>query len=207
MAHEAKDRDRAIGARAGRTVEEVIASIDSSGWAVDPDAHGMTAMEYARGEAELLMSSFQERAGGVNRCFHWPGLTRFGDNWIVSVNNDTVYSATVVDAREGSTVELPEMGDRFVSLHIQDFNHTCLDYSWRSGTHRYAADEVDTDYVLIGLRIATTGTDEDEDFIVNSLQPRTNIVAASAIPFEAAARPRRHETCPRGTPPAVPADV
>ena len=73
MAHEAKDHDRAIGARDGRTAEEVIASIDSSGWAVDPVAHGMTAMEYARGEAEQLMSSFQERANGVNRFFHWPG--------------------------------------------------------------------------------------------------------------------------------------
>ena len=100
------------------------------------------------------------------------------------MNNDTVYSAAVVDAREGFTVELPEMGDRFVSLHIQDFNHTCVDYSWSSGAHRYAADEVDTDYELVGLRIATTGTDEDEAFIVTSLQPRTNTVAASAIPFE-----------------------
>jgi hypothetical protein len=144
----------------------------------------MTAMEYARGEAELLMSKFQERAGGVNRFFHFPGLTRFGDNWIVSVNHDTVYSAAVVDAREGFTVDLPEMGDRFVSLHIQDFNHTFVDYSWTAGLHEYDAGDVDTDYVLIGLRIATTGTDEDEAFIVTSLQPRTNIVAASAIPSE-----------------------
>jgi hypothetical protein len=184
VAHEAKDRDRVIGARDGRSAEEVIASIDSSGWAVDPVAHGMTAMAYQRGEAELLMSAFQQRAGGVNRFFHFPGLTRFGDTWVVSVNNDTVYSVAVVDAREGFTVEVPEMGERFVSLHIQDFNHTFVDYSWRSGTHRYAAGEVDTDHVLVGLRIATTGTDEDEAFIRTSLQPRAGIVAASAIPFE-----------------------
>ncbi len=59
-----------------------------------------------------------------------------------------------------------------------------MDYSWRSGTHRCAADEVDTDYVLIGLRIATTGTDEDETLIRDALQPQARIVAASAIPFE-----------------------
>jgi len=144
----------------------------------------MTAMEYARGEAEKLASSFQQRAGGVNRFLHFPGLTRFGDTWIVSVNNDTVYSMAVVDAREGFTVEVPEVGERFVSLHIQDFNHTLVDYSWRSGAHRYAADEVDTDYVLVGLRIATPGTAEDEEFIRESLQPQAVIMAASAIPFE-----------------------
>jgi hypothetical protein len=184
MRHEAKDRDREIGARDGRTAEEVIASIDSSEWAVDPVAHGLTAMEYARGEAEMLASAFQQRAGGVNRFFHFPGLTRFGDTWIVSVNNDTVYSMAVVDAREGFTVEVPEVGERFVSLHIQDFNHTLVDYSWRSGTHRYDGGDVDTDYVLVGLRIATPGTAEDEEFIRESLQPQAVIAAASAIPFE-----------------------
>jgi hypothetical protein len=130
------------------------------------------------------LAAFQQRAGGVNRLFHFPGLTRFGDNWVVSVNNDTVYSVAVVDAREGFTVEVPEMGERFVSLHVQDFNHTFVDYSWSSGTHCYAAGEVDTDYVLAGLRIATTGTEEDEAVIRGSLQPQAAIVAASAIPFE-----------------------
>ncbi len=189
MTHEAKDRDRAIGARDGRTAEEVIASIDSSGWAVDPVAHGMTAMEYQRGEAELLMSAFQRRAGGVNTFFHFPGLTRFGDNWVVSVNNDTVYSVAVIDARAGFAIEVPDMGDRFVSLHIQDFNHTFVDYSWSSGSHRYAAGDVDTDYVLAGFRIATTGAAEDEAFIRETLQPMTTIAAASAIPFEPHADP------------------
>lgn len=189
MAHEAKNHDRAIGARDGRTADEVIASIDSSGWAVDPVAHGMTAMEYQRGEAELLMSAFQQRAGGVNTFFHFPGLTRFGDNWVVSVNNDTVYSVAVIDTRAGFSIEVPDMGDRFVSLHIQDFNHTFVDYSWSSGTHRYAAGDVDTDYVLAGFRIATTGTAEDEAFICESLQPNTTIAAASAIPFEPHADP------------------
>lgn len=141
-------------------------------------------MDYERGEAELLMSAFQQRAGGVNQLFHFPGLTRFGDNWVVSVNNDTVYSVAVVDARAGFSVEVPDMGERFVSLHIQDFNHTFVDYSWTSGTHRYDAGDVDTDYVLAGLRIATTGTDEDEAFIRESLQPQAAILAASAIPFE-----------------------
>lgn len=163
MTHEAKDHDRAIGARDGRTADEVIASIDSSGWAVDPVAHGMTAMEYERGEAEMLMSAFQQRAGGVNTFFHFPGLTRFGDQWVVSVNNDTVYSVAVIDTRAGFSIEVPDMGDRFVSLHIQDFNHTFVDYSWTSGTHRYAAGDVDTDYVLAGFRIATTGTAEDAE--------------------------------------------
>ena len=60
----AKERDRAIGVGDGRSPDEVIAAIDSSGWAVDPVRHGMTAMEYQYGEAELLFSDMQRRAGG-----------------------------------------------------------------------------------------------------------------------------------------------
>ena len=189
MAHAAKDRDRAIGARDARSADEVIGSIESSRWDVDPVAHGMTAMEYQRGEAELLMSAFQHRAGGVNRFFHFPGLTRFGDNWVVSVNNDTVYSVVIVDAREGFTITVPEVGDRFVSLHIQDFNHTFVDYTWSSGEHRYSAGEVDTDYVIAGLRIATSGSDADQAYVRNTLQPQARIQAASSIPFEPQADP------------------
>ena len=40
---EALERDRAIGRKDGRSPDEVIAAIDSSGWAVDPVQHGMTA--------------------------------------------------------------------------------------------------------------------------------------------------------------------
>jgi hypothetical protein len=189
MTHLAKDQDRLAGASDGRTADEVIASIDSSRWVVDPVAVGLTAMEYERGEAELLFSTFQQRAGGVNRWFHFPGLSKFGDNWVVSVNNDTVYSAAVVDAREGFSIEVPNADDRFVSLHIQDFNHTFVDYSWTPGAHHYDAGSVDTDYVLVGLRIATTGSDADQATIRDSLQPQATVVAGSAIPFEAVRDP------------------
>jgi hypothetical protein len=67
----------------------VLSSIDSTGWDVDPVAHGMPAMEYQRGEAELLMSAFQHRAGGIDRFFHFPGLTRFGDNWLPDASTHT----------------------------------------------------------------------------------------------------------------------
>ena len=75
----AKERDRTIGKKDGRSAEEVIASIDSSGWAVNPLDHGMTAMDYERAEAELLFGKLAERAGGVNTFYHFQGLTKADD--------------------------------------------------------------------------------------------------------------------------------
>ena len=187
----ALDRDRAIGRKDGRSPEEVIAAIDSSGWAVDPVKYGMTAMEYQHGEAELLMGTMQQRAGGVNTFNHFPGVARFGDTWVVSPNNDTIYSAACVDARQGFQVTVPDTGERFISLQVQDFNHTFVDYRWDSGTHRYDADMIDTDYVLVALRIATTGTEEDQAYVRESLQPAASITALSAIPLEPKIDPAR----------------
>jgi hypothetical protein len=158
----AKERDRAIGREDGRTADEVIAAIDFSGWAVNPLDYGMSAMDYERAEAELLFGNFAKRAGGVNTFFHFPGLTRADDRWVVSVNNDTIYSVATVDAREGFTVSVPDVGQRFLSIHIQDFNHTIVDYTWSSGTHHYPADAIDTDYVLVGIRTATDCSEEDQ---------------------------------------------
>jgi hypothetical protein len=180
----AKERDREIGRKDGRTAEEVIAAIDSSGWAVNPLDFGMTAMDYERAEAELLFDNFAKRAGGVNKFFHFPGLTKANDRWVVSVNNDTIYSVATVDARKGFSVTVPDAGDRFLSIHIQDFNHTIVDYTWSSGTHHYPADAVDTDYVLVGIRTATDGSESDQAFVREQLQPNFKIEAGSAIPFE-----------------------
>ncbi len=87
----ARERDRAIGRQDGRTPEEVIAAIDSSGWAVNPLDYGISAMDYERAEAELLFGNFMQRAGGVNTFFHFQGLPntygtvrydiRAVDNW------------------------------------------------------------------------------------------------------------------------------
>ncbi len=166
-----------------RTAEEVIAGIDSSGWAVDPMDYGMTAMEFQRKEADLIFMDMLSRAG-LNEFVHFDGLSKAADKWVVTPNADTVYSVAVIDAREGFLVELPDVGERFISLHVQDYNHTFVDYTWDSGLHEYAGEDVDTDYVIIGVRVGTDASQEDLDYIDNVLQPAMVITANSAVPFE-----------------------
>ena len=139
-----------------------IPDIDTSKWAVDPRKYGMSPREYIQSECNAVFNNFYERAGGINKFFHFKGLTQPADHWVVSPNNDTIYSVATVDAREGFTVTVPDVGQRFLSIHIQDFNHTIVDYTWSSGTHHYPADAIDTDYVLVGIRTATDGSEEDQ---------------------------------------------
>ncbi|MEY8100025.1 DUF1254 domain-containing protein, partial [Falsihalocynthiibacter sp. S25ZX9] len=47
----------------------------------------------------------------MNEFFNFQGLTKAAYHWVVSPNLDTVYSIAVVNAKDGFTLELPEVGD------------------------------------------------------------------------------------------------
>ena len=184
LANSALERDRAIGAKDGRTPQQVIDSIDSSNWKVDPTQYGMTAMEYQMATAELMYQTQIERAGGINQWNHFPALAKAADHWVVSPNIDAMFSTAVVDARKGFTVTLPDVGERFMSLHVQDQYHTIVDYTWSAGKHSYKAEDIDTDYVLVAIRIGGDGTEADQQFIRENIQAKATIESNSAIPFK-----------------------
>jgi len=136
-ANSALERDRAIGREDGRTPQQVIDSIDSSNWKVDPTKYGMTAMKYQMAIGEKFFQTQIQRAGGVNKWNHFPALAKAADRWVVSPNIDTMFSMAIVDAREGFTIMLPGVGERFMSLHVNDQYHTAVDYTWSTGKHTY----------------------------------------------------------------------
>ena len=46
------------------------------------------------------------------------------------------------------------------------------------------AEDIDTDYVIVGIRMATSATPDDVAHVVNDLQPQYKITANSNIPFK-----------------------
>lgn len=167
---------------AAPSTAQVIEDIDSSSWAVDPMDYGMSAMEYQQKEADLFALNMLNRAD-VNEFIHFPGLSKAADNWVVTPNLDTVYSLAIIDTREGFSIEVPEMGERFVSLHIQDYNHTFVEYTWEPGVYEYQAGDIETDYVFVGIRTGTDATAEDIVYIRDVLQPQMKIGSNSAVPY------------------------
>ena len=164
-------------------IQAEIPDINSSHWKINPLDYGMTAIQYEQAEAAIFAGKMQARSS-INHFYHFPGLSKAADTWVVTPNNDTIYSIAVVDARKGFSVILPKVGDRFISLQVQDLYHTCVDYSWTAGTHTYNPDQLDTDYVFIAVRVGTTATDEDIEYIKKELQPKMIIKSNSNIPFK-----------------------
>lgn len=155
-----------------------LPEIDSSGWATDPTKFGMTAGEYINAESRAFMADFISRSG-MNTFFHFPGLSAAADTWVVSPNNDTVYSMAIVNARNGLTLELPDVGDRFLSAQIVNEDHMAPFYVYGGGTHTFKAEDIGTDYVAVGVRMGTDGTAEDIAHVTRDLQPQYAIEGAA----------------------------
>lgn len=71
----AKERDRAIGKKDGRTDEEVIEAFDSSSLAVNPIDFGMTDMDYGSihisGQRHFVTQSVSS-SGGIGIAIPYP---------------------------------------------------------------------------------------------------------------------------------------
>ena len=155
-----------------------IPDVDSSDWATDPRDYGMSAPEFIIAESRAFFADFIGRVG-LNKFFHFPGLATAEDRFVVSPNNDTVYSVGIVNVTQGFTLELPEMGDRFVSIHIVDENHMSPFYLYGGGVYAFSPDQFATDYVAIGVRTATDASESDLELVRDSLQPQYRISGAA----------------------------
>jgi hypothetical protein len=163
---------------AGQAQAEIPDTIDSSNWAVDPTDFGMTAKDYIQAESRAFFADFLGRSG-LNTFFHFTGLSTAADTWVVSPNNDTIYSIATVNATNGFTVEIPEVGDRFVSVQIITENHMTPFYYYDGGARTFSADDFDTDFVAVGVRMGTDGTAEDVAYVTEVLQPQYKITGAA----------------------------
>jgi hypothetical protein len=155
-----------------------IDEIDSTNWSADPVGYGMTAKEFIQAESRAFLGDFIDRVG-INHWFHFQGLSDKDDTFVVSPNNDTIYSVASVNVSEGFELVMPDVGtDRFLSIHIVDENHVSPFYLFGGGKYSFTADQFESDFVGLGIRMGTDGTPEDVKYVVETLQPQYQIIGA-----------------------------
>ena len=165
-----------------------IEPIDSSGWAVNPVDHGMTAEEFIRAESLHFMKGMAGREG-INNFYHFTSLAKAEDKWVVSPNNDVIYSMGIVDASKGFTLTLPDTGDRFITGQIVTEEHMSH-HLVGGGVYKFTGEEFNGSHVAIGVRVGTDATAEDVALIVDKLQPQMKVDSKSAgevSPYDEAA--------------------
>ncbi len=142
----------------------------------------VTRETYCRAESDRTFHNATQLAGGVNRFFHFRGVTPLDRQTVVRMTRDTLYSPAVVDTSKGATITVPPMPDgRYCSVLLIDNDHYCPGVIYEAGTHPLPSD---TKYLGVLVRIQLLRpTDPADVALVNALQDQFVIDAGSADPF------------------------
>ncbi|MCK5835018.1 MAG: DUF1214 domain-containing protein [Lentisphaeria bacterium] len=151
-------------------------------WPVKFSDYGFTPETYVQAESNTFMQNFIDRSG-VNKFFHFKTLSKSEDHWVVSPNNDVLYSLGVVDATDDFTLIIPEIkgDDRLVSIQMIDGNHFSPKHFYGSGNYDFPKGTFNTPHVVIGVRVEVDGTDpQDINYIANEVQDHYKIIAKAS---------------------------
>jgi len=110
------------------------------------------------------------KLGGANKLAHLP-VTAFdlSNQTVVRMNQDTIYSAAVVDVSKGATITLPETDGRYLSVMIVQNDHYVNDVFIGAGTYEIKSD-TDSDFVQVNVRTGINLTDPADAEKVVALQ-------------------------------------
>ncbi len=139
---------------------------------------------FARAETDRMFAAFQAQAGGVNQWLHYRAPTPVDKQTVIRMNRDTLYSAAVVDLSEGATLDLPEVGRRYMSVMVVNENHYIIEVFHEPGSHDLTIEKAGTPYVLIAARVLVDPNDPADIARVNALQDQLGLKAAQARPFQ-----------------------
>ena len=139
---------------------------------------------FVRAETDRMFADLQRDAGGINRFSHNREPADVERQTVIRLNRDTLYSFAVVDVRGGATLTVPPHGDRYVSVMIVDQDHHVVRIEHDAGVHHLGADEFESPYVFVAVRILVDPNDRDDLAEVVALQDGLELTAASNVPFE-----------------------
>lgn len=143
----------------------------------------VTVENFVRAESDRMFAAIGSDTGGINGWKHYRDPSPLDHQNVIRLNRDTLYSASIVDAREGFTLTLPDTSGRYMSAMIINQDHYIPAVWHGAGEHSLTRAEAGSDYVLIGIRTLVDPADPDDIATVNALQDQITLRASSAIPF------------------------
>jgi len=118
----------------------------------------------------------------INTFFHFPvGKFDLNNQTVVRMNQDTTYSAAIVNASKGASITLPESNGRYMSVMVVQNDHYINQVFTTPGTHEIKVD-AGFDFVFVGIRTRVNANDLKDIAEVKALQKAIIISAKATEP-------------------------
>ncbi|PSB22795.1 carboxylesterase [filamentous cyanobacterium CCP2] len=144
----------------------------------------VTEENFVRAETDMYFST-RARDPGIGKLHHEFEVMPIENQAVIRANRDTLYSAGVFDLEAGPvTVTLPDSGKRFMSLQVIDEDHYIVTTVYAPGTFTFSKGDIETRYILLGIRTFVDPSDSADIEKVHALQDAIKIEQQSPGSFE-----------------------
>jgi hypothetical protein len=112
-------------------------------------AKPVTVENFVRAESDAMIRANMKMGGlTVGKLTHSRQPTTPGKDTVIRSNQDTLYSAVVLDLSKPVTLTLPEIGGRYMSAHVINQDH----YSFvetKPGDYRLTEESVGSRFAIV----------------------------------------------------------
>jgi len=148
-------------------------------------AEAVNVKNFVRAESDHMIRANMAAFGvDFGKFTHVREPTTPDNQPVIRMNQDTLYSATVLDLLAPVEITLPEVDGRYMSMHVVNQDHYMFVES-EPGTYRLTEDEVGTRFALVTVRTFADVTDPDDIAEAHGAQDAVTISGGGEGPFEA----------------------
>lgn len=155
------------------------------GLALSGAAEDVTVETYVRAESDhMIRANMAMMDVGFGRLTHLRAPTTPDNQPVIRMNQDTLYSATVLDLSTPATITLPEADGRYMSMHVVNQDHYMFVES-EPGSYELTEDKVGTRFAYVTIRTFVDVTDPDDIARAHQAQDAIGLAGGGSGPFEA----------------------
>jgi hypothetical protein len=148
-------------------------------------AEKVTVANFVRAETDHMIRANMKAFGvKIGAMAHVRKPTTPDNQPVIRMNQDTLYSGTVLDLSKPVTLTLPEVDGRYMSMHVVNQDHYMFVES-KPGTYELTEDEVGTRFAFVSIRTFIDITDPDDLARVHAAQDAITLTGGGEGPFEA----------------------
>jgi hypothetical protein len=145
----------------------------------------VTVTNFVRAETDHMIRANMKAFGvKIGAMFHKRDPTTPDKQPVIRMNQDTLYSATVLDLSEPVKLTLPEVGGRYMSMQVVNQDHYMFVES-KPGTYKLTEDSVGTRFAFVSIRTFVDILDPDDLAKTHAAQDAIELTGGGDGPFEA----------------------
>jgi len=163
----------------------ILCSITFGNPAIADEVVPVNVDNFVRAESDHMfranMKAFQVSIG---KFTHLREPTTAENQPVIRMNQDTLYSGSLLDLSKPVTITLPEVGGRYMSMHVISQDHFCF-VEAKPGTYTLTEDNVGTRFAFVSMRTFYDAADSKDLVKAHAAQDKIEISGGGEGPFEA----------------------